>query len=119
MILTDETYYSQEANLAYMSVSQYKDFAGTYGKKACEEGALAKLYGRWDDGKLAIMSPAMRCTHPKYGNGTAFRCVGAILLMKCAANPCLGMSGQSSPKSMAKSLLLIALQIIRGAAAVK
>ena len=55
MILTDETYYSQEANLAYMSVSQYKDFAGTYGKKACEEGALAKLYGRWDDGKSTAL----------------------------------------------------------------
>lgn len=32
MQLTSENYYSQEANREYMSVSGYKDFAGTYGK---------------------------------------------------------------------------------------
>ena len=31
MVLTAENYYSREANEEYMSVSQYKDFAGTYG----------------------------------------------------------------------------------------
>lgn len=34
MQLTSENYYSQEANQEYMSVSGYKDFAGTYGKDA-------------------------------------------------------------------------------------
>ena len=32
MVLTAENYYSREANEEYMSVSQYKDFAGTYGR---------------------------------------------------------------------------------------
>jgi hypothetical protein len=43
MILTNGNYYSQEANLEYMSVSQYKDFFGTLGYKGCEAQALAKL----------------------------------------------------------------------------
>lgn len=40
MVLTAENYYSKEANKEYMSVSQYKDFAGTYGKMACEFSAV-------------------------------------------------------------------------------
>ena len=32
MELSANNYYSAEANQEYMSVSQYKDFAGTYGK---------------------------------------------------------------------------------------
>lgn len=47
MLLTNENYYSQEANREYLSVSQYKDFMGTYGKVGCEEYALAKLDGTW------------------------------------------------------------------------
>lgn len=47
MILTAENYYSQEANKHYLSVSQYKDFRGTYGKAGCEEYALAKIDGTW------------------------------------------------------------------------
>lgn len=47
MVLTAENYYSKEANKEYMSVSQYKDFAGTYGKMACEFSAVEKLEGRW------------------------------------------------------------------------
>ena len=43
MKLTSENYYSQEANKEYMSVSQFKDFAGTYGKMPCEFEALEKL----------------------------------------------------------------------------
>lgn len=49
MILTSENYYSQEANQNYLSVSQYKDFCGTLGKLPCEELALAKLYGEWEE----------------------------------------------------------------------
>lgn len=47
MVLTAENYYSKEANKEYMSVSQYKDFAGTYGKMACEFSAVEKLEERW------------------------------------------------------------------------
>lgn len=49
MQLTEENYYSQEANREYMSVSQFKDFAGTYGKMPCEFSAMEKLEGRWED----------------------------------------------------------------------
>ena len=48
MILTNENYYSMEANRQFLSVSQYKDFCGTLGKQACEEQALAKLNGLWE-----------------------------------------------------------------------
>ena len=47
MILTAENYFSREADEQYLSVSQYKDFCGTYGKPGCEEHALAKLHGEW------------------------------------------------------------------------
>ena len=49
MVLNNETYYSKEANLAYMSVSQFKDLNGTYGKIACEFEALEKMHGRWEE----------------------------------------------------------------------
>ncbi len=49
MQLTAENYYSQEANREYMSVSQFKDFAGTYGRLACEFAAMEKLEERWED----------------------------------------------------------------------
>ena len=45
MVLTAENYYSQEANEEYMSVSQFKDFYGTYGKMPCEFTAMEKLNG--------------------------------------------------------------------------
>lgn len=45
MELTADNYYSQEANLEYMSVSQYKDFV------KCEAAALAKLNGSYTDMK--------------------------------------------------------------------
>lgn len=51
MVLTAENYYSREANEEYMSVSQYKDFAGTYGKMACEFTAIEKLNERWEEPK--------------------------------------------------------------------
>lgn len=47
MVLTAENYYGKEANLAYMSVSQFKDFNGTYGKMACEFEAIEKMNERW------------------------------------------------------------------------
>lgn len=47
MVLTAENYYSQEANEEYMSVSQFKDFCGTYGKMPCEFTAMEKLKRRY------------------------------------------------------------------------
>lgn len=41
MILTNDNYYSVEANIEYMSVSQYKDF------RNCEAMAMATLRGEW------------------------------------------------------------------------
>ena len=45
--LTSENYYSDIANYEYMSVSQFKDFVGTYGKVGCEEYAMAKIQGKF------------------------------------------------------------------------
>ncbi len=42
MNLNDDTYYSQEANKAFFSVSQYKDFC------RCEAMALAKIHGEYE-----------------------------------------------------------------------
>ena len=39
--LTDDNYYSQEANWEYMSASQYKSF------RKCEAAAMAELRGEW------------------------------------------------------------------------
>ena len=47
MILTAENYYSEEADREYISVSQFKDFAGTTGRLACEYTAMEKMAGRW------------------------------------------------------------------------
>ena len=41
MDLTNENYFSREANEAYMSVSQFKAFEG------CEAAALAEIRGEW------------------------------------------------------------------------
>lgn len=49
MGLTNETYYSKFANYEYMSVSQYKQFAGTYGRKGCEAQAIAELRGEFSE----------------------------------------------------------------------
>lgn len=38
-----------------MSVSQFKDFAGTYGKMGCEFTAMEKIEGRWDPPKTKAM----------------------------------------------------------------
>ena len=55
MVLTDGNYYSREADLAYMSVSQYKDIAGTYGKLGCEFRMMEKLAGRWEEEATTAM----------------------------------------------------------------
>lgn len=49
MILTDANYYSKEANLAYMSVSQYKSFL------SCEAATMAELRGEWSQPKTTAL----------------------------------------------------------------
>ena len=49
MELTADNYYSDIANYEYMSVSQFKDFVGTYGKPGCEAQAMAKLRGEFQE----------------------------------------------------------------------
>jgi hypothetical protein len=45
LTLTNDNYYSADANKDYMSVSQFKDFAGTTCHLSCEETALLKYQG--------------------------------------------------------------------------
>lgn len=51
MIVTSENYYTAEADTEYLSVSQYKDFCGTYGIRGCEYQALERLEGRYPEKK--------------------------------------------------------------------
>lgn len=45
IVLTQDNYYSHQADVDYMSVSQFKDFAGTLAVPACESAALARFNG--------------------------------------------------------------------------
>lgn len=58
MLLTRENYHSAECNQAFMSVSQYKNFAGSLGAPGCEARALALVKGEWvlDPTPAMIMS---------------------------------------------------------------
>lgn len=49
MLLTDDNYFSPEADYEYMSESQFKSIAGTYGRVPCEARAVAKMQGEWED----------------------------------------------------------------------
>lgn len=57
MILTNENYFSKEASQEYLSVSQYKNFIGTMGKRGCEAEGMALLNGNWqmDDKSTALL----------------------------------------------------------------
>lgn len=55
MVLTAENYYSQEADREYMSVSQFKDFVGSYGRIGCEERALEKLNRTYEEEKTTAL----------------------------------------------------------------
>lgn len=46
--LTDENYYSLEANKAYCSASQYKSFIGYPLAHGCEERTMAEINGEWE-----------------------------------------------------------------------
>lgn len=55
MRLTAENYHSNIANYHYCSVSQYKDFCGSYGKRGCEKTALAKIAGKYTPKKTTAL----------------------------------------------------------------
>ncbi len=48
-ILTNENYYSPEADKEFMSVHQYLDFIGSLGRNGCEERAMKKLSGEYKE----------------------------------------------------------------------
>lgn len=48
-VLTNENYYSKEANELFMSAHQYLDFAGHMGVQGCEAHAMAVLNEEWKD----------------------------------------------------------------------
>ena len=50
MKLNSNNYFSTEAAEEYFSVSQYKDFAGSIGRRGCEAIAMAKSDGIANDG---------------------------------------------------------------------
>lgn len=54
-VLNDDNYYSQEANKSYMSVSQFKQFHGSYGRLGCEFQAMEELEGRWENKQTDAM----------------------------------------------------------------
>ncbi len=54
--LTDDNYYSKEANQRFLSVSQFKDFAGTLGHSGCEYEAIKKIEGNvFPESKEALL----------------------------------------------------------------
>jgi len=55
MKLNDDTYYSKEANQAYFSVSQYKDFC------KCEAMAMAKIRGEYEQKQTKAMLIGILC----------------------------------------------------------
>lgn len=54
-VLTEDTYYSADADRAYMSVHQYLDFVGGMGIRGCESKAMAKLNGEYEQEKTDAM----------------------------------------------------------------
>ena len=54
-VLTAENYYSKEADMKYMSVHQYLDFVGHMGVHGCEEMAIAKLKGEFEQETTTAM----------------------------------------------------------------
>lgn len=53
--LTENNYYSLEANKRLMSVHEYLDFVGHMGVHGCESRAMAKLNGEWTEEKSLAM----------------------------------------------------------------
>lgn len=66
--LTNDNYYTQEANERYMSVHQYLDFAGHMGVNGCENMAMAKLKGLYSEEPTKAMVMGSYCD--SYFEGT-------------------------------------------------
>ena len=49
MKLNEDNYFSHEADIEYMSVSQFKNFRGSYGIPGCEAYAMAVLNGEYEE----------------------------------------------------------------------
>ncbi len=47
--LTEENYYTTEADMRYMSVSQFKDFDGMLGRAGCEFRKMKMMSGEWSE----------------------------------------------------------------------
>lgn len=60
--LTPENYYTKEANMQYVSVSQYKEFNGTTGKMGCEAYAMAKLRGEVEEVTTTALMVVSYCS---------------------------------------------------------
>ena len=54
-ILSEENYYSKDADKKYMSVHQYLDFVGHMGVVGCEARALAKLKDEFEEPTTTAM----------------------------------------------------------------
>lgn len=55
MQITNENYYTQEAGMVWLSVSQFNDFVGTPAYIGCEARAMAKLRKEWINEPTAAM----------------------------------------------------------------
>lgn len=55
MKLTEQNYFSKEANMEYMSSTQLKSLVGSMGRPACEERALKLLKGEIEEEKSTDM----------------------------------------------------------------
>ena len=71
--LTNSNYYSQEANKAYISVSQYKDFFGSLGQSGCEYQAMAIINGEYKKEPttaMRVLSKPLKNQNPNYSKET-------------------------------------------------
>lgn len=73
LILTEDNYYSAEANHEYMSVSLFKDFAGTYGRPGCQAKTMAKLRGEFEEEPNTAMLVGSYVDHYFEGTLDKFR----------------------------------------------
>ena len=71
--LCEANYYTPEANQKYMSVSQYKDFCGSFGQRACEAEAMAKIAGTWEEKPNKAMLIGSYVDHHFEGTLDAFQ----------------------------------------------
>jgi len=81
-VLDPSNYHSKEANTRYLSVSQYKDFAGSLGFPGCEERALAKMNGLWQEELTDALLVGSYCDAHFEGTLDVFKAQHAQLFKK-------------------------------------